>query len=389
MNPNQLDPTGDTAFDWYVPSPDGRLVAISLSKGGSEDGSLHLFDVDTAKQVGEVIPNVQYPTAGGDVAWTPDGKAFWYTRYPGPDRPEEEQHFYQQVWFHGLGDDPKNDQHVFGKDLPKVAEIALDYSNAAGALLVTVQDGDGGEFAHFVRGDDGRFVQVTRFKDGVNFAAFGPDRALYLVSQRGKPRREILKLSPGVLELAQAKPIVPASDDVIDVAFWGEDAIVFADGRMIVRYLLAGGPSRVRIFGLDGEPQGDVPLPEVAAVNEVEPVGADLLYSVATYLEPSQFYRLAGGRSTPTALKSMSAARFRQHGGRPCLCDVKGRHARAAQHHPAQGNEARRQQLGTSDRLRWLRRQLFACISRVAESRVVRRRRHLRDRQSARWRRVW
>ena len=229
VNPNQLDPTGDTAFDWYVPSPDGRLVAISLSKGGSEDGSLHLFDVDTAKQVGEVIPNVQYPTAGGDVAWTPDGKAFWYTRYPGPDRPEEEQHFYQQVWFHRLGDDPKNDQHVFGKDLPKVAEIALDYSNAAGALLVTVQDGDGGEFAHFVRGDDGRFVQVTRFKDGVNFAAFGPDRALYLVSQRGKPRREILKLSPGVLELAQAKPIVPASDDVIDVAFWGEDAIVFAE----------------------------------------------------------------------------------------------------------------------------------------------------------------
>ena len=129
------------------------------------------------------------------------------------------------------------------------------------------------------------------------------------MSQRGKPRREILKLSPGVLELAQAKPIVPASDDVIDVAFWGEDAIVFADGRMIVRYL-AGGPSRVRIFGLDGEPQGDVPLPEVAAVNEVEPVGGDLLYSVATYLEPSQFYRLAGGRSTPTALKSMSAAKF-------------------------------------------------------------------------------
>ena len=309
VDPNQLDPTGDTAFDWYVPSPDGKLVAVSLSKDGSEDGSLHLFEVDTGKQVGEVIPHVQYPTAGGDVAWTPDGKAFWYTRYPGPDRPEEDQHFYQQVWFHRLDDDPKNDQHVFGKDLPKVAEIALDYSNAAGALLVTVQDGDGGEFAHFVRGDEGRFVQVTRFKDGVNFAAFGPDRALYLVSQRGKPRREILKLSPGVLELAQAKLIVPASEDVIDVAFWGEDAIVFSGDRMVVRYL-AGGPSRLRIFGLDGEPKGDVPLPEVAAVDEVEPVGGDLLYSVATYLQPTQFYRLAGGRSTPTALKSMSAAKF-------------------------------------------------------------------------------
>ena len=309
VDPNQLDPTGDTAFDWYVPSHDAKLVAVSLSRGGSEDGTLHLFDVDTGKQVGETIPHVQYPTAGGSVAWTPDGKAFWYTRYPGPDRPEEEQHFYQQVWFHKLGDDPKNDQHVFGKDLPKVAEIALDYSIDANALLVTVQDGDGGEFAHFVRGDDDRFVQVTRFKDGVNFAAFGPDRALYLVSQRGKPRREILKLAPGERELAKAKPIVPATDDVIDVSFWGEDAIVFSGGRMFVRYL-AGGPSRVRIFGLDGNPQGDVPLPDVTAVDEIEPVGADLLYSVATYLRPTQFYRLAAGQSTPTALKATHPASF-------------------------------------------------------------------------------
>jgi prolyl oligopeptidase len=62
VDPNVLNKEGTTAIDWFVPSPDGSLVAVSLSDNGSEDGSLHLFDVASGKQVGEVISRVQYPT---------------------------------------------------------------------------------------------------------------------------------------------------------------------------------------------------------------------------------------------------------------------------------------------------------------------------------------
>ena len=310
LDPNKLDPTGGTSFDWFEPSPDGERIAVSLSKGGSEDGSLYVFDVATGQQVGEAIPRVQYPTAGGDVAWTPDGKGFWYTRYPGPDRPADEQHFHQTAWLHRLGEDQKNDVQVFGDGLPKVAEIRLDYFDEAGALLVTVQKGDGGEFAHYVRGEDGRFVQVTRFEDGVTYARFGPDRALYLVSKAaGTPRGEIRRLAPGTLDLKRATTFVAQGEDVIATEFRGEDPFVFLGGRMYVRYL-AGGPSRVRVFDLTGAPQGDLPLPGIAAVDEIEPVGNDLLYSVETYVAPMQFYRLVDGKSVPTALKMTSPVNF-------------------------------------------------------------------------------
>src|ERR1041385_2981120 len=36
VDPNELDAKGGTTIDWYVPGPDGKLVAVSLSKGGSE-----------------------------------------------------------------------------------------------------------------------------------------------------------------------------------------------------------------------------------------------------------------------------------------------------------------------------------------------------------------
>jgi prolyl oligopeptidase len=198
---------------------------------------------------------------------------------------------------------------VFGDGLPKVAEIQLDYSKEADALLVSVQDGDGGEFAHYVSKPGGGFVQLTRFEDGVDFVAFGPDAALYLVSERDAPRRRILKLAPGVRDLALATTIVPQGEDAIPIDFFGEDPLCFVGKRMYVRFL-AGGPTRLRAFALDGTPAGEVALPEVAAVDEIEPLGDELLYSVETYVAPVRFYRLSGGRSTPTALAVTSPVNF-------------------------------------------------------------------------------
>src|SRR5665213_2872567 len=51
-DPNVLDLTGSTTIDFYEPSLDGKLVAVSLSKGGTEDGSLCVFEVTTGNQSG-------------------------------------------------------------------------------------------------------------------------------------------------------------------------------------------------------------------------------------------------------------------------------------------------------------------------------------------------
>src|SRR5438874_735971 len=75
LDPNVLDPKGTTAIDWFVPSLDGKHVAVSLSKGGSEDGTLHFYETATGKALSDRIAHVQYPTAGGSAAWNADGTA--------------------------------------------------------------------------------------------------------------------------------------------------------------------------------------------------------------------------------------------------------------------------------------------------------------------------
>ncbi|HYQ82305.1 MAG TPA: S9 family peptidase, partial [Anaeromyxobacteraceae bacterium] len=43
VDPNVIDPSGHTAIDFFVPSPDGKRVAVSLSQNGTEDGTLHVY----------------------------------------------------------------------------------------------------------------------------------------------------------------------------------------------------------------------------------------------------------------------------------------------------------------------------------------------------------
>jgi prolyl oligopeptidase len=313
VDPNVINPKGTTAIDWFAPSPDGALVAVSLSEKGSEAGSLHLFEVATGKQVGEVIARVQYPTGGGSLAWRADSKGFWYTRYPGEERPAEEQRFFQQVYFHRIGDDPVRDAYVLGKGLPRVAEISFDDQFHPGVVMATVANGDGGQFEHFLIAADNRVTQVTRFDDQIVSATIGPDDAIYLISQKDAPRGKLLKLRLDDPTLQHARLLVAQSDAVMQPhSEFGGESIVVTANRLYLRELV-GGPSRVAIYDHDGHPKSKLPLPEVAAVDEAVPLAdGSLLYSVATYLRPTYFARYdeASGKVSETALVQTSPVSF-------------------------------------------------------------------------------
>jgi prolyl oligopeptidase len=313
VDPNNINTQGTTAIDWFEPSPDGKMLAVSMSENGSEDGTLHLFEVLSGKQIGPPIPRVQYPTGGGSLAWRADSQGFWYTRYPGTNRPPAERHFFQQIYFHRLGDDPANDSYVLGKDFPKVAEIKLNSRFNAQLVIASVANGDGGEFAHYVIDARGAVQQISRFEDKIVAAAAGGDGALYLVSRQGTPRGKLLKLPPGVTDLGRAVTLVPESDAVmLGGGEFGGEPLVVTSNALYLRELI-GGPSRVAVYDHAGKPGGILPLPDVSVVDEVEPLSdGTLLYSVETYLRPPYFrrYNPQSAQSFDTKLAQLSPVEF-------------------------------------------------------------------------------
>ncbi len=307
LDPNEIEPKGQVAMDWFVPSPDGKLIAVCLSEHGSEDGTLHLYRTDTGEHLPDQIKRVQYPTGGGSAAWTPDSKGIFYTRYPhAGERPEADLNFYQQIYFHQLGAPASSDEYSAGKDFPRIAEIELHTSDDGRWLLASVANGDGGEFSHHLRetkaGSPWR--QITRHEDGIKEIDFSHDgAALYLRSVKGSPRGKLLRM-PTTGVLSEAKVIVPESDAVIEGFLLTAKHLFIAD--------MIGGPSRIRQLDLDGSHESIVPMPVATGLGGLLIMDERLLFRQTSFVAPAAWmlYDPAKTSVTKTALFNTSPVDF-------------------------------------------------------------------------------
>jgi prolyl oligopeptidase len=313
VDPTKIDTSGSTSIDWYVPSPDASLVAVSLSVGGSESGDVHIYETESGKDIGEVIPRVNGGTAGGDVAWTADGSGFYYTRYPREgERPPKDMDFYQQVWFHRMGTAPDKDNYEIGKDFPRIAEIILETDADSGNVLATVQYGDSGRFANYIRMPTGQWKQITDYDDQVVQATFGANDTLFLISRADAPRGKIMNVSLADCSLEKAEVIVPEGKDTIVSDFYGHPPIVATTTRLYVTYQL-GGPSEIRVFDYQGQLQAGPKILPVSNAGQIVATENDgILYRNSSYLDPSAWYLFSPDKeiTSKTALVSQSPVDF-------------------------------------------------------------------------------
>ena len=307
LDPNEIEPKGQVAMDWFVPSPDGKLIAVCLSEHGSEDGTLHFYRTDTGNPLPDQIKRVQYPTGGGSAAWTPDSKGIFYTRYPhAGERPEADLNFYQQIYFHQLGSPVSSDEYSAGKDFPRIAEIELHPSDDGRWLLATVANGDGGEFSHHLRetkaGSPWR--QITRHEDGIKEIDFSHDgAALYLRSVKDSPRGKLLRMSTTGM-LSAAEVIVPESDAVIEGFLLTAKHLFIAD--------MIGGPSRIRQLDQDGSRESIVPMPVATGLGGLLVMDERLLFRQTSFVAPAAWmlYDPAKTSVEKTALFNTSPVDF-------------------------------------------------------------------------------
>ncbi len=300
VDPNSFDQTGATTIDWFVPSPDGQLVAVSLSSHGTEEGTLHLFSVASGELVDVRIPRVNAGTTGGSLAWASDSSGFWYTRGPAPDeRPPEDQQFFQQVWHHVIGEPLERDRCDQPGPLvdPRIVEHRLAASSDGRWVMDRAQKGDGGEWQVFIRPQQGGdWLQVAGISDRCVGAAFGGD-ALYLLSRAGSPRGQVLRLALGDrVSVAEAQCVVSATELTIE-------NLAATEGRL---WLLDidGGPSRLRVCNPDGGNLTSVDVPPVCAIKSLGTLDAhEVIYAVESFTRPRVWWRASDdGSPRPTAL---------------------------------------------------------------------------------------
>jgi prolyl oligopeptidase len=296
VDPDAIDPSGQTAIDFFVPSPDGRQVAVSLSEHGTEDGSLYVYDTASGKAVGAPIPHVNL--MGGSMAWRHDGSAFWYTLCADPAG------FRQQVWLREAGGGPDRLDLAGRFADEQIAENFLSASPDGRWVMDRVQKGDGGQWQIFVRSQDpgGSWWQVADIPDKCVHAVLGTD-ALYLLTRRDAPHGRVLRLPlTAGATVADAREVVPASDAII------EDLAVTRGTIWVVD--MDGGPQQLRAFDTSGRPLAPVEIPPMSSVSSysapLSALGQDrIAWSLESFTEPATWWVAADGEAPrPTALRT-------------------------------------------------------------------------------------
>ncbi len=114
VDPEKLAAAGKHfTINYFLPSLDGKYVAYGISEGGSEAAVIHVVDTAT----GEVLPDaIDRAYFAGATSWLPDGKSFYYVRFPklAPGEPETDKETRAVNYLHVLGTDPGKDTPVFG-----------------------------------------------------------------------------------------------------------------------------------------------------------------------------------------------------------------------------------------------------------------------------------
>ena len=211
------------AINWYVPSPDGSVVAYGLSQGGSEEAVLHLLDTKTKKQIGQPISRANY----GGVDWTADSKTMVFNRLQEMRKgmPETQKYQSSQMMMLTPGQAASKAKVVFGNqlkgvDITPVESPTVSLTHDGRWAIGAVYNGTQREISVFIAAQAGvlagqpKWQRIVSRSDAVTSFSYFND-TLYLVTHAGAPRSQVLALDLRAPQIAKAQVVVAASDRVV------------------------------------------------------------------------------------------------------------------------------------------------------------------------------
>ncbi|HEX4744410.1 MAG TPA: prolyl oligopeptidase family serine peptidase [Candidatus Limnocylindria bacterium] len=308
VDPNELDRSGLLTIDWYYPSPDGRLVAIGLSRGGTEMSTLHVRDVASGRDLGIAIPHTQR----SQVAWA--GEGFYYVAHPEPGTvPPGDEHYHRRVRYHELSEAPpggRADPIVFGEGRAKEDIVGVQTSPDGRWVLLSA-------FRGWVTNDlylldrehpERGLAVVVEGEDGLSSGQLDRD-GIWIRTNLGAPNYRIVHAQFD--RPREWRDVIPEGDHSIEEFDLTRDRILV--------HRLERATSRLALWRRDGQHEREIELPALGAVTPSVPgsgISADAESELACFAFQSfalspRAYALdtASGRTTPLVATAQPALR--------------------------------------------------------------------------------
>lgn len=301
LDPNKWSKNGTVALSETSFSNDGKYLAYSVTKSGSDWHVWSVMETATRKKLTDHLEWVKF----SDVAWTRDNKGFFYTRYDEPKKGTAFQsvNLNEKLMYHRIGTPQKNDVLVYHRpDQPKWG-YGLDVTEDGRYLIITVAVGTDDRYRIFYKDLDEPYGMPIELIDNFNneFSFIGNDGATlyfktdYLTTKTKSPRKRIIAIDLQRPQKRFWKEIVPQAKETLTSAN-------IVNNLFVVRYL-KDARTQIKLFSQDGKFVRDVTFQGIGSASGFDgrPSDTETFYSFSSYTTPSTIFRydMITGKSEP------------------------------------------------------------------------------------------
>ena len=256
VDPHPLSPDHSTSVTISDISEDGALLAYGIRKGGADEEEIHFLNVDTGKELADVMPPARY----FNISVVPEKTGFYYDLMT-KDGP--------RLRWHKFGDALEKDTELFGKDLgPQM--ITVSFLNHTGQYLFTEviygSSADKTEVYYLDRkAGETQLKPLIKAQEGQNmdarFYVIPAGDHLVVHTNWRAPNGRVLLIDLNHPVRAHWEQIINEQPDAVI------DNVSVTGGKIAVLYL-KNVTSQIKFFTMDGRPAGEVTFPTLGTATD-------------------------------------------------------------------------------------------------------------------------
>jgi len=297
LDPNTLSSDGTVALAGEAFTDDGKLMAYGTAASGSDWEEWHVRDVDTGKDIPDLIKWVKFSGA----SWSKDGKGFYYSRYDEPKGTAlRDANYFQKLYYHVLGTPQSDDKLIYDRPDNKELGFGGAVTNDGHYLMIVVWQGTSPKNRLYYKDLTQPNSEVVKLLDDFDaeYRFIDNDGPVFWIrTDLDAPRGRLIAIDTRHPEKTNWKTVVPQSADKL------EDASV-VDNVFLLGYL-KDAKTEVRVHDLSGKFLRNVDLPGIGTANGFGGKRKDkeTFYSFTSFTSPTTIYRYEPGAGKSAIFK--------------------------------------------------------------------------------------
>ena len=295
LDPNKLSADGTVALTGTSFSHDGKRMAYTISRNGSDWTEIYVIDTESGQTLDDHIVWAKFTGA----AWHGDG--FYYSAYDAPEAGKEYSNVNEnhKIYYHKLGTPQSVDRLVYeNKAYPKrfySASVSDDET-----LLFVYESGDGAGNALYVKDLTKPDAPLTAMATDMRYQYYPIETIngkTYIFTNYGAPKGQIMA----------ATAAKPAQKDWTEVVAEGQSvlsSVQVIGGKLLLTYD-KDVANHAYVYSLDGKMEHEVKLPGLGSVGfSGDKDDRECFFTFTSFTIPGAVYRYDIGQNTYSLLRA-------------------------------------------------------------------------------------